>query len=94
MGTFERQDGLGLAVLGTLERQVAPGPAVLAETSVSGTRRKGYNDETGLPGLSSARSLPQIYLYRCIYIYHISHIYLIYIYLYIYIYTLFFILFD
>ena len=48
LGTFERQDGLGPAVLGTLERQVAPGPAVLAETSVSGTRRKGYNDETNL----------------------------------------------
>ena len=69
MGTFERQDGLGPAVLGTLERQVAPGPAVLAETSVSGTRRKGYNDETGFPGLSSIRNLPQISLYIYIYIY-------------------------
>ena len=78
LGTFERQDGLGPAVLGTLERQVAPGLAVLAETSVSGTRRKGYNDETDFPGLSSARSLPQIFLYRYIYTY-------IYIYIYIYI---------
>ena len=74
MGTFERQDGLGPAVLGTLKRQVGPGLAVLAETSVSGTRRKGYKDETGLPGLSSIRGLPQISLYRYIYIWECTDI--------------------
>ena len=46
LGTFARQDGLGPAVLGTFERQVDPGLALLAETSVLGTRRKGYMGET------------------------------------------------
>ena len=61
LGTFERQDGPGPAVLGTLERQVAPGPAVSDESSVSGTRRKGYNDKTSFSNSSSIRRLLQIF---------------------------------
>ena len=48
LGAFARQHDPRVAVLRTFERQVGPGLAVLAGTSVSGTRRKGYNDETNL----------------------------------------------